>query len=417
MSDFLKVVQAVKAGNSALAIWQKLEPAERLAKLKPFPELLSQAQTQIAAELSREANAPNFPTLDLLQSIDVAKRVLDCSEEIQTSSEISYLPVGLVGLLTGSRNPFSSSVARILSALSLGNSVIWQPSFKVERTIAKLVELTFSQLELPEGLISILPAAKSEPDKEISQGMIDHPGIHQLMFVGSTVNGKDVYSRAAQAGKRIQLSMGARNPAIIFADIDLQKNMEVITQSFFDFHGLGRWRASRIFVQESIYKTFLNDLKAYLQRDNLSYLGDLNSKDKEKFESNFSQAIIEKGKSLLDLDPKQINPRVVFDLTNCSTLQQDEINGPLITVSSFKYQFDALKYANTSPLGKAAYVWSNDVEKAKKVARKLEVGRVFVNELPKTFIPDRYIGAKESGFGAEGVKDLLEFCSHRINVT
>lgn len=416
MSDFLRVVEAVKKGNSGLATWQKLDSAERLAKLNSFPSLLADSQVQISAVLANETAAPKIPGLDLVQSIEIAKRVIECAVEFHDSTEISYQPVGLIGLLTGSRNPFTTSVARALSALSLGNAIIWQPSARLEKTIAKLVELTFAQMDLPEGLITLLPASSSE----ISQGMIDHPGIHQLMFVGSTVRGKDVYARAAQAGKRIQASMGARNPAIIFADADLNANMELLVQSFFDFHGLGRWRASRIFIQESIYKSFLDELKSYIEQNSEKmslYLGDLAPTDKEKFESNFAQAISEKGKSLLDQHPKAINPRVIFDLTNCSTLQQDEINGPLITVSSFKYQFDALKYANTSPLGKAGYVWSKDLEKAKKVARKLEVGRVFVNELPKAFISDRYIGAKESGFGAEGVKDLLEFCSHRINVT
>ena len=412
MSDFLKVVHAVKAGNSALGVWQKLEFAERLEKLRSFPEFLAESQNQISYEYSQEVGAPQTATLDLIQSIDLAKRVLGLAEEFQASEEFSYLPVGLVGLITGAENPFTSSVARILAALSLGNAIIWKPSSAVEKTISRMVELTFSKMNLPDGLISVLQASSNE----ISQGMIDHPGIHQLMFVGSTGAGKEIYARAAQAGKRIQLSMGARNPAIIFADADLKANIEPLVQSFFDFHGLGRWRASRIFVQESIYKSFLDHLQVYLQKTP-DYLGRLTSEVNSRFEASFGQAIDEKGKSLLPIEGKELAPRVIFDLTNCSTLQQDEIEGPLITVSSFKYQFDALKYANTSPLGKAAYVWSNDLEKAKKVARKLEVGRVFINQLPKSFITDRYIGAKESGFGAEGVKDLLEFCSHRVNVT
>lgn len=413
MSDFLKVVQAVKAGNSALAIWQKLEPLDRLAKLKSLPDLIDQSKREVSSQLSSDTGAPSSPTLDLVHAVATVRRVLELTETALSSPDFSYLPVGLVGLISGDKNPFTSSYARIVTALALGNAVIWQPSAQVENTVHKLVELTFKKLELPDGLIKLLPANSLE----ISQGIIDHPGIHQLMFVGSTATGKEVYSRAAQAGKRIQLSMGARNPAIIFADADLDGLMEPLAQSFFDYHGLGRWRASRIFVQESIYKTFLDTLKSYLQEKDLNYLGTLAVKDNEKFEAAFKQAVSEKGKALLDPGTADAKPSVIFDLTNCSTLQQDEVEGSLITVSSFKYQFDAIKYANTSPLGKAAYVWSKDSEKAKKVARKLEVGRVFINELPKSFNSDRYIGAKESGFGAEGISDLIEFCSYKVNVT
>lgn len=374
--------------------------------------MLSESRLQILEIWAAETGAPQVNSLDFDRSIEETVRCLKLAKEMQANNEIAYLPVGLVGLITGSKNPFSSALIRLVSALASGNAVIWKPSPKLEKTTASLFEAVFRKLDMPAGLLNVLPASN-----EIADAIIDHPAIHKLMFVGSTTAGKTLYARASQAGKQIQLSMGARNPAIVFADVDLDKNIESITRSFFDFHGLGRWRASRILVQESIYKSFLEKLTNYLKENSLTYLGSLNSSDKQRFDQAFFQAKQEKGKSLLDQDSKTLSPKVIFDLTNCSTLQQEEIEGPLITVSSFKYQFDALKQANTSPLGKAAFVWSADADKAKKVAKKLEVGRVFINEIGAKPLSDHYVAAKESGIGTEGILDLLQFNSHVVNVT
>lgn len=401
MSEFLKIVQAVKSANTALPNWQKTEFSERVKLLEPLVGLMELSQGQLLEAFAADSGAPSGRSHDLKLAIPLIKELLIVAEEAH-SQKIS-LPVGLVGIITGSQNPFTAALQKIVSALTQGNCVIWKPSEFLPKTNQQISNL-FKKLELPEGVLNL-----AEGEESVGLSLIQHPAIHYISFSGSSETGAKIQTLASEAGKHFQLSMSARNASIIFADVDLKTQMAEIVQSAFDSHGLGRWRASRIFVQESFYKNFLDELRNYLSQNKMDYLGSISQgKILSQFKRAFDQAISENGKDLMG---QEQSFKAVYDLTHCSTLQQEEILGPLITISSFKYQFDAIKFANTSPLGRAAYVWSSDLGKSEKVARKLEVGRVFINSLPKRAMPRRFQAAKNSGFGGEGLLDFLEFVS------
>jgi acyl-CoA reductase-like NAD-dependent aldehyde dehydrogenase len=407
MSDFLKVVQAVKSANSVLPQWQKIEFEERLALFQKLPDLIQGNLNELAEAYAKDSGASKEPGLDLQLTIELVRKIL---ESVHKSAQTGFNPVGLVGVITDSQNPFTSVFQRLVTALACGNAVIWKPSTKLKQTTQKTVEM-FTSLNLPEGLLNMI-----EGEDEIALALIQHPAIHYVSLSGTNDFGVKAMSQASEHAKHLQLTLAARNPAIIFADADLDQHLESITRSFFDHHGLGRWRASRIFVQESVYKSFIERFKTHIFEHDFAYVGEIKDPDQRaSFEKAYLQAIEEKGKDLLGSNVDQ-KPRFIYDLTHCSTLQQEEINGPMVTVSSFKYQFDAIKFANTSPLGRAAYIWSGDLDKANKVARKIEAGRVFLNSLPRSAMPDRFQAAKNSGFGGEGIQDLIELVTTKPHI-
>lgn len=405
MSDFLKIVQAVKSANSILPHWQKVESEERIARLSKLADVITENFQSLAEAYAADSGAHPDCGTDLQLTPNLVRRILNCVSD----SKGSLLPVGLVGIITDFQNPFTETFQRLITSLAIGNAVIWKPSTKLEQTTAKIVEL-ISLLNLPEGLLNVV-----EGSDDLALALIQHPAIHYVSLSADNEFGLKAMNHASEHAKHIQMTLGARNPAIVFADTDIDTHLDTITRSFFDYHGLGRWRASRIFVQDAIYKTFIDRLRNHILNNDFAFVGELkNPDDRLRYSKAYAQAIDEKGKDLLGINqPAAIDqkPRIIYDLTHCSTLQQEEIWGPLITVSSFKYQFDAIKFANTSPLGRAAYIWSGDLDKARKVARKIEAGRVFLNSLPRSAMPDRFRAAKNSGFGAEGIQDLIEFCS------
>ena len=196
-------------------------------------------------------------------------------------------------------------------------------------------------------------------------------------------------------------------------------------------HGAVCLRGSRLFVQESVYQPFLDLLKKSLQElqigdplNEQTELGPLaNAEMKNSYAQALQQTLSEKGKMLLnqlELPARGffVAPTLTYDLTLCSTLQQDEVFGPYISAASFKYQNDAIKHANNSPLARAAYLWTSSLSKAQKVAAKIEASSVYVNcTSVQTESSEAVYSMKNSGLGAEGAQASLEFFSRRAQVS
>ena len=445
-SDFLDIVRAVQAANKAWATWQKVEPAARANHLKSIANLIrersenladlqsrddgSSASFLIQTSLPRAAQVFEYYASVLISSEDTSNQAFAESSVSHFRFRAHRLSVGVASIITPWSDSFFALASRVAPALAAGNVVIAKPSEFAPESAAAFAQL-MKDSGLPSGVFNLVQGRGDRAGRAI----IDHPGLSLVSFMGSTEIGREIQKGASEFLKRTHLALGARNPVLIFNDVDLDKTIKSIVDLTLRFNGPTCLRGSRVFVQDGLYDRFLERYKAEVERALKDSAGRqwgpmIHAESKKRFEAAIDLALQEKGKLLFggkglpeNLEVPLhggyfVKPTAVYDLTLCSTLQQDEIVGPFVSISSFKYQHDAIKHANNSPLGQAAYIFHPDQEKALKIAQKIEAGRVFVNsDSRRLWDPSlSFSGVKSSGLGREGGEAALGFFSRETLV-
>jgi aminomuconate-semialdehyde/2-hydroxymuconate-6-semialdehyde dehydrogenase len=435
-SDLMDLVTAIQASNKAWTNWQKTTPSERSKLLRSLAEKMRAREADLTKAQAQETGEPvKFTRQSVSRAIAQvefhAEASLQATEPGLFAAEFTAAtnrqPLGVVALILPWTDPLGALVSRLAPALASGNVVIAKPSSMTPLTLSLFSEVVAAS-GLPNGVFNCLHGSGSN----IGQALIQHPGISTIALIGSTETGRVIQREASELLKKTHLALSGRNSVLVFQDFDFNKQMSRLIKSCLLAAQPSCLRGSRVFVQESIYDKFLEVLTTEVGKlkigdplDEQTDLGPLvSAKKKERFEASVTKALGEKGKALLggvgqpeNLDARLVNgnfvrPTAVFDLTNCSTLQQEEIEGPFLTISSFKYQHDALKHANTSPLGLAAYIYEPQGAKAMRVAQKTEASRVFVNSNGAIFDPRLSFGAmKQSGVGRSGALELERFFS------
>ncbi len=472
-SEFLDVVHSVAAANQVIGEWQKTPARQRAAILRKIADLIDLRSERLvalevfdlglpinwvktqtvpqAAQLFRayghmieqeaEQHESFFRSLDL-EAADKAQaltshqapmpKTTSASEPpTKASSGLRFqqaLPEGMVGLLLPANEALYELSRKLAPALAAGCCVIAKPSHFASSTSLELARLTL-EAGLPAGVFNILCGT----GEKAGAALIQHPGISVLSLTGSTTTGQQVLQLTSDQFKRWQMSLSGRNPVLVFADANLQTDIAEIVSICFDFHRAVR--GSRLFVQETIYQEFLDAFRAEMKSLAIgepgrasTRLGPLaNREDKLRFEAVCKQALEERGKPLLPLD-RDLNlpadsrdgfyvaPQAFYDFTLCSSLQQEEIVGPFVTIASFKYQHDAIKHANTSAFGQAAYLFTSSLSKASKVASRLEAGEIYVNSRALRDHSVSSGGLKTSGLGPDSGHELLNFFRRRTQI-
>lgn len=435
-SGLLDVVFAVQAANKALKDWSTTSAQERVkflenaaALVRERSEALAEAQSRDQGTLLSRAKSWSVP-----KAIEAFSHHANCIVESRAGhsriGETNYghneLPIGLVGIITPWVDALAIMSSRVSAALAAGNVVILKPSEHAPRTAHAFAEI-MRDSGLPSGVFNLVQGRGDQA----GAALVEHPGVSTLAFVGSTETGRAISRVAAENLKQLHLSLGARNPVLVLASCDLDSVVADVARVSLGSHPRQCWRGSRLFVQDPIYKDFLARFKEHVSKlktgsalEESTDLGPLAHRElTRRFETVASQATAEKGKWLFGGPSAEksggfyVEPSATFDFTLCSTLQQDEIIGPMMTIASFKYQHDAVKQANNSPLGQAAYVFESDQEKALKIASKIEAGRVFVNlSEPEIDLRVSAGGVKLSGSSRENSDELIKFFSRRSTI-
>ncbi len=439
-SGHLDVVRAIQAANKALANWMKLEPEARTQQVLAFARLLEGRLEEVAQMQSRETGVPiTASRSDVRRGLNA---LLATAHLYSIRTEASFstskaqfsahrLPIGIIGLIASWSEAVSFLLSRIGAALLNGNCVIAKPSSLTAGT-AQLIAHAAKESGLPPGVLNFVQGR----GEEVARLLVEHPSVSTIAFAGSTETGRDIEQRAAENLKRTQLALSACNSVLVFADTDLEKTAAKVARltlsQLFPLSSKG----TRVFVQESVYKRFLEIFEAEVKKlvvgdpfSDLTHIGPLaREEDVKKHESAIALALSEKGKLLVGgqgkpeiasgLNPTNfVLPTVIYDLTLCSVLQQEEAPGPFCLVSSFKYQHEAVKHANTSPFGQVAHVFHSNVAKAHKIAQKLEAGRIFMNPTWNLWDPRiNFGGLKSSGLGREGVEANLDFFARQTSI-
>lgn len=337
-------------------------------------------------------------------------------------SRIDYEPVGVCGLIAPWNYPLLQISWKIAPALLAGNTLVAKPSEITPLTTIKLFEL-LAEAGVPAGVAHLVLGTGAEVGAPLSE----HPDVDLVSFTGSLATGQRIMASAAKTVKKVALELGGKNPNIVFADADLDVAVDYALTAAFFHAGQVCSSGTRLIVHSSVYDDFVGEVA---RRADLIKLGNGFDEDTEsgplvsaehraKVESYVEiakqeGATLKAGGRRPD-EPELRNgfffrPTVYADCTRDMKLVRDETFGPIITTERFETEDEAIRLGNDTEYGLAGGVWSQDLEKAQRVAKKLRHGTVWVNEFGPYLPQAEWGGFKRSGVGRElGTAGLLEY--------
>jgi aminomuconate-semialdehyde/2-hydroxymuconate-6-semialdehyde dehydrogenase len=442
-SDERDVEQAVDAARRAFDVWSTTPAESRAKKMLRIAELIERDAEQLAVAESVDNGKP----VTLARSVDIprasanfrffAASIVAFSSESHSMEEsaLNYTlrkPIGIAGAISPWNLPLYLFTWKVAPAIAAGNCVVGKPSELTPMTAYHFSRLCI-EAGLPPGVLNVVHGYGNKVGAALSA----HPAIPVITFTGGTKTGKDIAQRAAPFFKKLSLEMGGKNPTIIFADIERQKYDELLqttVRSSFSNQGELCLCGSRIFVERPLYQRFRNDfIERTLQlrvgdpASRSSDLGAINSHGHlEKILSYIELAQQEGGKILcggkqMHLDGRCANgwfvaPTVIEGLAPGCRTNQEEIFGPVVTLTPFDTEEEVLQYANSTQYGLAATIWTNELARAHRVASRIQSGIVWINCWMVRDLRTPFGGMKNSGLGREGGFEALRFFTEPRNV-
>ena len=427
--------KAVIAARQAFPSWGKMSMDKRSRILHRLADLIEDNLDDLALMESRDNGKP----LWLAKKVDIprasanfrfyASAIVNFSTEAQVSEGVMVnytrrAPIGIVGCISPWNLPLYLFSWKIAPALAMGNCVIAKPSELTPMTAFLLGGLA-NEAGMPAGVLNILHGE----GKQIGQAIVEHVATKAISFTGGTTTGKIVGATASQQFKKVSLELGGKNPNIIFADCDLEEAVKTSVKSSFTNQGEICLCGSRILVEDSIYDQFkdlfLEECSKLIVGDPLqpnSNLGALVSEDHlGKVDSYVHLAKEEGGKVLLG--GERVNkpgfyykPTVIEGLNETCRTNQEEIFGPVVTLSRFSSEEEVVRVANSTRYGLSCTIWTSDLKRAHRVSHAVQSGIIWVNCWLVRDLRTPFGGMKDSGIGREGGNEALRFFSEPQNV-
>ena len=439
-SEDKDVEQAVQAAELAFDNWSNSSIDYRSKVLTNIAKLI----LKNIDDLARAESIDNGKPLSLAKKIDIpraAKNIAFFASAIKHDSADSHQmnnvainytlrkPIGVVGCISPWNLPLYLFTWKIAPALAAGNTVIAKPS-EVTPMTAYLFSKICKEAGLPEGVLNIVHGYGGKVGAAITK----HPKIKAISFTGGTATGKEIAKVAAPMFKKMSLELGGKNPNIVFADCDFEKAVSTSVLSSFSNQGQICLCGSRIYVERKIYdkfkEAFLKKVKKLVVQDPLSestQIGALVSEDHMHKVLQHIKVATEEGGIILHGGERIllsgrcengffVSPTVIEGLPqNCRT-NQEEIFGPVVTLSPFDTVEEVLEYANGTQYGLSSTVWTKDLSKANKMAQELKAGIVWINCWLVRDLRTPFGGVKNSGVGREGGYYALQFFTEPTNV-
>jgi aminomuconate-semialdehyde/2-hydroxymuconate-6-semialdehyde dehydrogenase len=440
-SDARDVELAVAAAEKAFPGWSRTPAADRSGLLLRIADLIERDLEKFAGAESIDTGKP----LSLARSLDIpraasnfrffATAILHTENEAHVTDGIAFnytlrQPRGIVGLISPWNLPLYLLSWKIAPAIACGNTAIAKPSELTPMTAQLLCEVCV-EAGLPKGVLNVLHGTGPNVGSPITA----HPKIGTISFTGGTVTGRKVAETCAPMFKKVSLELGGKNPNIVFADADQDAAIAGSLRSSFANQGQVCLCGSRVFVERSVYKDFVDrfiDKASQLKQgdplDDKTEQGAIVSQtqlDKVKFYVDLAQK--EGGKVALGgKAPDSINdrcrdgyffrPTILTDLPVSCRTNREEIFGPVVTITPFDNEEEVIAYANDTEYGLASSVWTQNLSRAHRVAEKIHTGTVWVNCWLVRDLRVPFGGMKQSGVGREGGEEALRFFTEPKNV-
>ena len=440
-SDLRGVELAVVAAEKAFTDWSRTPAAERSRILLRIADLIDRDLEKLARAESIDTGKP----LTLARSLDIprassnfrffATAILHTENEAHIMDGIAFnytlrQPRGVVGLISPWNLPLYLLSWKIAPAIAVGNTAIAKPSELTPMTAHLLCEIC-QEAGLPEGVLNVVHGT----GLNVGAAITAHPKIGTISFTGGTLTGRRVAEAGAPLFKKLSLELGGKNPNIIFADADLDAAIAGSVRSSFANQGQVCLCGSRVFVERPAYEKFVerfvekvSKLKIGDPLDEKTEQGALVSKtqlDKVKFYVDLAQK--EGGKVAIGgsappppnercRDGYFFAPTVITDLPVSCRTNREEIFGPVVSITPFDKEEEVVGYANDVDYGLSSSVWTQNLNRAHRVAEQIQTGTVWVNCWLVRDLRVPFGGMKQSGVGREGGEEALRFFTEPKNV-
>jgi len=439
-SDERDVNEAVKAAREAFPSWSKISTEERCKILLKVADLIDRDLEKLALAESID----NGKTVKLAKTVDIyrasanmkfyATSAMHFASEahVNDGDSVNYttrMPIGVVGCISPWNLPLYLFTWKIAPALAAGCTVIGKPSELTPMT-AYLFSKLCIEAGLPAGVLNIIHGLGGKA----GQAIIEHPEITAISFTGGTVTGKKIAATAAPMFKKLSLELGGKNPNIVFADCDFEQAIKTSLLSSFSNQGEICLCGSRIFVERSLFDKFVNEfvkrtkeLNVGDPQDSSTQLGALVSEAHLKKVLGYVELAKQEGGKILTggnqikiagrcANGYFMEPTVIVGLDEKCRTNQEEIFGPVVTIMPFDSEEQALAFANSTPYGLAATIWTENLKKAHRVAHQIKSGIIWINCWLHRDLRTPFGGMKQSGVGREGGWEAIKFFTETKNV-
>ena len=426
---------AVVAAALAFESWRRTPAEERSRLLIRVADLIEENFDELAQLESEDGGKP----IALARRIDVPRAIrnfrffatailhAETACHITDDRALNYTirqPLGVAGLISPWNLPLYLLTWKIAPAIAAGNCCVAKPSELTPLTADRLAELTL-EAGIPPGVVNIVHG----PGGSAGRALTSHPNVPLISFTGGTKTGADVMARAGPLFKKVSLELGGKNPNIVFADADLEQAVATSIQSSFANQGEICLCGSRIFVERSIYKQFV---EKFVEATKRLRVGDP-LEESTDVGALISEAHLKKVLGYIDLARTEggtivtgghrversgyfVEPTVITGLTCECRVLQEEIFGPVVTITPFESEEEAISFTNSTRYGLSASVWTRDLQRAHRVAAAIDSGTVWINCWLLRDLRVPFGGMKESGVGREGGVESLNFFTEAKNV-
>ncbi|MEN2975374.1 MAG: NAD-dependent succinate-semialdehyde dehydrogenase [Candidatus Caldarchaeales archaeon] len=430
------VDKAVKAAHKAFREWSQKPLGERKDLLYKSAEIVEKRASEISRYLSMEQGKPLKQAIEELKNAANVLRYF--AEEIfrvygeiiplprkEYESITIWQPVGVVAAITPWNYPVQLLSWKVGAALAAGCTLIAKPPSYTPISPIKFIEC-LHDAGIPHGVVNIITG----PGRTVGEALISHPLVRKVSFTGSTDIGKHVMELCASNLKRVTLELGGQTPMIVFEDADLEKAVKGAVRRSFRNMGQICNAVNRIFVEKKIYdkfvELFVEETKKLKIGDPLKEpdvdLGPMCNKEALSKVIEHVEDAVKKGAKILIGGKRPdgekfkkgywYEPTIIVNVNHDMEIMKEETFGPAKPVMPFNTINEVIEMANSTRYGLAAYVYTNNLNKAWKLSRMLDAGNIGINNVDVSTIEAPYPGWKESGIGCdlgrEGLKHYLE---------
>ena len=436
------VDRAVRAAAAAFETWRATHWKERSRALYKIADAVEARTEELARTVSMETGNAirTISRPEVKGVVDVFRYFAGVASELKGETVplgpgvLSYTlrePYGVVGAIVPWNVPLTISAWKIAPAVATGNTMVLKPS--ADAPLAALELGRICAEHLPPGVLNVITGMGEECGAALAQ----HPLVRKLSFTGHTETGKTVMRAAADRIVPVSLELGGKSPQIVFAASNDERTVDgVIAGMRFTRQGQSCTAGSRLFLHESIADDFLVALAAKLAKikigdplDEATDMGAIvNERQYEKVCGYIAEGAKERGAKVVagGLPPATgplaagyfVEPTVIAQVANDWRIAREEVFGPVMVAIPWRDEADAIRMANDTHYGLAAYVWCRDIGKAIRTAHALEAGFVQINQGGGQLPGQSYGGHKQSGIGREvSLEGMLESYTQRKSIT